>query len=46
LTLKYARLVEISKPTAVTNLNELIKQGKIKKIGKFRGAYYELENVK
>lgn len=43
---QYAKLVGISKPTAVTDLNELIKQGKIRKIGKFRGAYYELENVK
>lgn len=43
---QYAKLVGVSKPTAVTDLNELIKQGKIRKIGKFRGAYYELENVK
>ncbi len=43
---QYAKLVGISKPTAVTDLNELIKQGKLRKIGKFRGAYYELENVK
>jgi len=43
---QYAKLVGISKPTAVSDLNELIKQGKIRKIGKFRGAYYELENVK
>ena len=43
---QYAKLVGISKPTAVTDLNELIKQGKIRKVGKFRGAYYELENIK
>lgn len=43
---QYAKLAGISKPTAVTDLNELIKQGKIRKVGKFRGAYYELENIK
>ena len=41
-TAEYAKLVGISQPTAVTDLKELIKQGKIRKIGRFRGAYYEL----
>lgn len=40
---QYAKLVGISKPTAVTDLNELIKQGRVRKVGNFRGAYYELE---
>jgi ATP-dependent DNA helicase RecG len=40
---QYAKMVDISKPTAVTDLNELIKQGKIRKVGKYRGAYYEWE---
>lgn len=43
---QYAKMVGISQPTAVNDLNELVKQGKLKKIGKFRGAYYELENFK
>lgn len=43
---QYAQLVGVSKPTAIADLNELIKQGKIRKVGTFRGAYYELENVK
>lgn len=38
---QYAKLVGVSIPTAIKDLNELIKQGKIKKIGTFRGAYYE-----
>lgn len=43
---QYAKIAGVSKPTAVKDLNELIKQGKIRKVGKFRGAYYELENIK
>ncbi|MFH1200645.1 MAG: RNA-binding domain-containing protein [Candidatus Micrarchaeota archaeon] len=43
---EYAKLVGVSVPTAVADLNELAKQGKIRKIGKFRGAYYELETLK
>lgn len=39
---EYAKLVGISEPTAITDLNELVKQGKIRKVGKTRGAYYEL----
>ncbi|MFH0713444.1 MAG: ATP-binding protein [Candidatus Micrarchaeota archaeon] len=42
----YAKVIGISLPTAVKDLNELVKQGKVKKIGKYRGAYYELENPK
>lgn len=45
-TAQYARLVGVSQPTAVNDLNELVKQGKIKKIGKTRGATYEPENFK
>lgn len=40
--LQYAKLVGVSQPTASKDLSELIKQGKIRRIGKFRGAYYEL----
>jgi ATP-dependent DNA helicase RecG len=40
----YAQLVGVSEVTAVKDLNELVKQGKIRKIGKYRGARYELEN--
>ncbi|MEW5995988.1 MAG: RNA-binding domain-containing protein [Candidatus Micrarchaeota archaeon] len=39
---EYAKMTGVSQPTAVKDLNELVKQGKIRKIGKFRGAYYEL----
>lgn len=45
-TEQYAKLVGVSQPTAVKDLNELVKQGKIKKIGKTRGASYEIENFK
>lgn len=45
-TEQYAKLVGVSQPTAVKDLNELAKQGKIKKIGKTRGASYEIENFK
>jgi ATP-dependent DNA helicase RecG len=38
----FAKIVGKTLPTALKDLNELIKQGKIKKIGKFRGAYYEI----
>jgi len=38
----YTKMVGISNPTALKDLNELVKQGKLKKIGSFRGAYYEL----
>ncbi|HLD77905.1 MAG TPA: ATP-binding protein [archaeon] len=38
----YARMVGVSQPTALGDLNELVKQGKLKKVGSFRGAYYEL----
>lgn len=37
---EYARIVGISKVTAVKDLNELVIQGRIRKIGKFRGAHY------
>jgi len=36
----------VSSPTAIADLNELVKQGKLRKVGKFRGAYYERENFK
>ena len=38
----YAKLVGISQPTAIKDLNELIAQGLVRRIGKFRGAYYVL----
>lgn len=41
-TKQYAKLAGVSQPTAVSDLNELIKQGKIKRIGKYRGAHYSL----
>jgi predicted HTH transcriptional regulator len=39
---QYSRLFGVSVPTAINDLNELIKQSKIRKIDKFRGVYYEL----
>ncbi|MBN1169421.1 hypothetical protein JXA56_00175 [Candidatus Micrarchaeota archaeon] len=40
---QYAKLVGISKPIAVNDLNELIKQEETRQSP---GVYYELENVK
>ena len=40
----YAKIVGVSIATAVHDLNELVKQGKIRRIGKYRGAYYETED--
>ena len=39
----YIKLVGVSTATAVKDLNELVKQGKLRKIGQYRGAYYELK---
>lgn len=44
-TAQYAKMVGVTKPTGVRDLNELIKQGKIIKRGKYRGAYYELAKL-
>lgn len=44
-TAEYAKITGVSQPTAVKDLNELVKQGKLKKIGKFRGARYELTKL-
>ena|GEM_PF-922847 len=41
---QYAKMVGVTQATAVKDLNELVKQGKIRKIGKYRGAYYEIED--
>ena len=41
----YAKITGISLVTAVRDLNELVNQGRIKKIGKYRGAFYELEET-
>ena len=41
---EYSNVFGVSVPTAINDLNELIKQGKVRKIGKFRGAYYELND--
>ncbi|MFA6048629.1 MAG: ATP-binding protein [Candidatus Micrarchaeia archaeon] len=42
---QYAKFVGVSVPTAINDLNELAKQGKIRRVGKFRGAYYELKKL-
>ena len=44
-TKQFSKLVGVSGPTAIKDLNELIKQGKIHKVGKYRGAYYELAKL-
>jgi len=41
-TAEYAKMTSVSQPTAIKDLTELVKQGKIRKIGRYRGAYYEL----
>ncbi|OIO25428.1 hypothetical protein AUJ14_04145, partial [Candidatus Micrarchaeota archaeon CG1_02_55_22] len=40
------KLTGVSSPTAIADLNELVKQGKLCKVGKYRGAYYTLGNIK
>lgn len=40
--LKYEKDNKISKPTAVSDLNDLCKKGLLKKVGKTRGSYYIL----
>lgn len=39
----YAKLVDVSQPTAMKDINELIAQGLVRKIGKFRGRIMCLE---
>jgi ATP-dependent DNA helicase RecG len=40
----YEKLTDVSHVTAIKDVNKLMRQGVIKRIGKHRGAYYELEN--
>jgi ATP-dependent DNA helicase RecG len=40
---EYAKMTGVSRVTAIRDLNELLKQGRIRKVGKYRGAYYEIE---
>ncbi|MEK6923739.1 MAG: ATP-binding protein [Candidatus Micrarchaeota archaeon] len=35
------KLTGVSQPTATADLNELVKQNKLRRVGRFRGAYYE-----
>jgi ATP-dependent DNA helicase RecG len=37
---EYSRMFGVSLPTAISDLNELIKQGKVRRVGRFRSAYY------
>lgn len=39
---KYTSLYGVSRPTAVSDLNELCKKGLLERVGKTRGAYYIL----
>jgi len=39
-TKEYARIVGVSNVTAVKDLNELVRQGKLSKVGRYRGAHY------
>jgi len=41
----YAKLVGVSQPTATKDINELIAQGLVRRIGKFRGSYYILDST-
>ncbi len=36
----------VSRPIVVSDFNDLIKRGLLRHVGRTRGAYYELENVK
>lgn len=39
-TKEYARIVGVSSVTAVKDINELVRQGKLRKVGRYRGAHY------
>ena len=39
----YAKLNKVSNTTAVNQINEMVEFGYIRKVGKFRGAYYVLK---
>ena len=39
----YAELNSVSHATAVSEINELVEFGYLKKVGAFRGAYYVLK---
>lgn len=46
-TKELAKLTGVSLPTAVADLNELVKQGKLRRIGRYRGVHYAIsENFK
>lgn len=45
-TKKYAELNNVSSGTAISDINELLKFGYIKKVGSYRGAYYVLNEEK
>lgn len=38
----YSKLCNVSIPTAVSDLNDLVEKRYLRKIGEYRGAYYEL----
>jgi len=38
----YSKLCSVSIPTAVSDLNDLVEKRYLRKIGEYRGAYYEL----
>ncbi|MFH1786290.1 MAG: ATP-binding protein [archaeon] len=40
----YEKMVAVSRPIAVSDLNDLIKRGLLKRVGKTRGAYYTKES--
>lgn len=42
----YAKINKISNTTAVTEINEMIEFGYIKKVGAFRGAYYIMSETR
>jgi ATP-dependent DNA helicase RecG len=41
----FAKIAGVSIPTLLGDLNELIKQGKVRRVGLYRGAYYEIGNL-
>ena len=38
----YRELFSVSNPVAVADLNDMVERGLLRKVGKTRGAYYEL----
>lgn len=43
---QFAKLVDISHPTAIRDLNDLVAQGALARTGRYRSSKYSLDNIK